>query len=280
MQNTNDFIGLRLFEQLVMGRRTFMPPLRYQDELINEARIVHVLQGCSTLICADKVLSLKAGDTVLMKADNFVNSWQRLPEQQTVQFIGFQLSVSLLDKLYPHQVPKAFANTSQVRISSATLLPSSPLLTCYFESLSGYFSQSEKVSETLTALKIQELIELILQLDSKEQLRNALGQLFTDSEFKLQEVVRQHLYNNINIEELAFLCGQSLSTFNRKFKHIYGTSPNQYIICKRLEKAQNLITNSNRSLTNIAYDCGFEDVSYFSRIFKKHYHCSPSDLRK
>ena len=49
---------------------------------------------------------------------------------------------------------------------------------------------------------------------------------------------------------------------------------------KRLEKAKSLITSSDKSLTEIALQCGYEESSYFSKSFKQFYGTSPSDFRK
>ena len=104
--------------------------------------------------------------------------------------------------------------------------------------------------------------------------------MFKANEYKLQEVIQAHLFDDLNLEDLAFLTGLSLSSFKRKFSAVYGTSPNKYIISKRLEKAQLLLRTTDLRISEIAYECGYSDVGYFTKTFQKYYNCSPSNFRE
>lgn len=96
----------------------------------------------------------------------------------------------------------------------------------------------------------------------------------------MQEAVKAHLFTPLKVEELAFLCHMSESTFSRKFKQVFGATPTKYFISRRLEKAEQLVRKTDKSFTEIALDCGFEEISYFSRVFKQHFDVSPSQMRK
>ncbi|KZN61243.1 helix-turn-helix domain-containing protein [Pseudoalteromonas luteoviolacea] len=277
------FNGIQYHGQTVMGLRKFNAPYTYQDGLVNEARIVHVFKGQSSLICAGKAFSLSAGDTLLMKSDNFINRWQESDQGNTVEFAGVRLTQSFVQQLYLDSLPSR-VNVNRVEQNtvgtSAIVLPDTTLLASYFASIKGYISQSDLITETLVALKIQELIELIIASDSSGTVLALLNELFVPSQPVLQQVVKTHLYTPLKVEEMAFLCHMSASTFNRKFKQVYGTSANKYLIKKRLEKAQQLLKLTDKSVTEVALECGFEELSYFSRIFKQHYQVTPSQLRK
>ena len=291
---SNDTVitGFKVQGQMVMGRRQFSPPFSFQDSLIDEARIVHVLSGQSTLVCAGKVLSLKPGDTLLMKADNFINQWHARDDNQRVDFIGFRLTRELLHTLYPQGIPALFAEKPLKQdtcgeaqhaftlTGSAEAFESSSLLNGFMQSIIHYFQHPELFNETLVTLKLRELLALLPAMDKTGEIAVMLQQLFISRQPKLQEVVQTHLYTPLKIEDLAFLCHMSESTFSRHFKQVYGTTANKYLISKRLEKAQHLIRHSDDSLTQIAMECGFEELGYFSRVFKQHYNLTPSQLRK
>ena len=68
----------------------------------------------------------------------------------------------------------------------------------------------------------------------------------------------------------------SVSTFKRKFKELYHTSPGQYITTKKLEKAAELLSSSSLRIGDVCYDCGFGDVSNFTKAFKAAYGQTPS----
>ena len=64
----------RVKEWPVFGRRTFDPPFKLSETLVNEARIVHVVAGRSRLYSANQFTELQPGDTLIMKTDSFVNN--------------------------------------------------------------------------------------------------------------------------------------------------------------------------------------------------------------
>ena len=89
-----------------------------------------------------------------------------------------------------------------------------------------------------------------------------------------------NLFEDLSLDELASLSHMSTPTFKRKFKKHLGVSPGQYIKNKRLEAAANQLKNTNKSITAIAYDCGFNDPNYFTKSFSKEFNTTPSQFRQ
>ncbi|MCG7546771.1 AraC family transcriptional regulator [Pseudoalteromonas sp. Of7M-16] len=278
------FQGAQYQGETVMGIKQFSAPYTYQDGLVNEARLIHIFKGQSSLICAGKTLSLKAGDTLLMKADNFINRWLDNGHCGDVEFVGVRLTQLHIQKLYQNNPletfafvgakPEAFDVVPRVLVSQSTLLKS------YFTTLKHYIECSSMMTDSLIGLKIQELLELFACIETSGEIPALLAELFVPNQPMLQEVVQTHLFSPLKVEELAFLCHMSASTFNRKFKQVYGMSANKYLVAKRLERASLLIKTTDRSVTDVALECGFEELSYFSRVFKQHFQLTPSQLRK
>lgn len=92
--------------------------------------------------------------------------------------------------------------------------------------------------------------------------------------------LQQHFRENILVSELAEDANYSLRHFDRLFKELYGTTPRDYIISLRLSHACELIENTDKKMEDIALESGFENVTYFYRIFKKKLHMTPRDWRK
>ncbi|MBE6367507.1 MAG: helix-turn-helix domain-containing protein [Lentisphaerae bacterium] len=80
--------------------------------------------------------------------------------------------------------------------------------------------------------------------------------------------------------KMARLCCMSVSSFRQKFTRLIGTSPVDYLLKLRLAQACGKLERSQDSLEVIAFACGFNDVNYFSRQFKKHYKILPSHYRR
>ncbi|SKC32296.1 Transcriptional activator FeaR [Photobacterium piscicola] len=80
-------------------------------------------------------------------------------------------------------------------------------------------------------------------------------------------------------EELAKACDFSATYFSRLFHTTMGVTLKQYIIQKRLDLACGLLSSDHEKIASVATSAGFKDVSYFSRVFKKHIGCSPGKFR-
>lgn len=95
------------------------------------------------------------------------------------------------------------------------------------------------------------------------------------------DYIEANLSKEFTLEELSKAANFSKFHFARVFHAIVGETPFQFIQRLRVEKAASLIyLNRNESITEIAYRCGFNDISIFSRNFKKYFKVSPSKYRK
>lgn len=94
--------------------------------------------------------------------------------------------------------------------------------------------------------------------------------------------LKTHIYDcNLKTEALHELCGISGTYFRKIFQANYGTSPQKYILGKRLSRAKTIIDNGDYdSISEIATSVGYSDPLYFSRAFKKSYGISPSQYAK
>lgn len=93
-------------------------------------------------------------------------------------------------------------------------------------------------------------------------------------------VIQENFRNDLSVEELARSVGMSNSYFRRLFLEVYGYSPMQYIVNLRIENAQDLLLSQEVNVTEAAQLSGFNDIYYFSRLFKKKTGITPSALIK
>ncbi|NOZ69080.1 MAG: helix-turn-helix transcriptional regulator [Deferribacteres bacterium] len=89
-----------------------------------------------------------------------------------------------------------------------------------------------------------------------------------------------NIAEKISVEKLAEIAHMSPSHFSRTFKHETGRSPMDYLSLIRTERAKKLLVAGDKSITDIAFECGFNNVSYLSACFKKKYKITPSAYRK
>ncbi len=90
------------------------------------------------------------------------------------------------------------------------------------------------------------------------------------------EIMRHNLEEPLRPAEIAGLVGVSTRQLERLFQRYLGTSPNKYYLSLRLEKARNLLAQTNLSLMEICLLCGFKAPSHFSKSYRRAYGMPPS----
>ena len=88
------------------------------------------------------------------------------------------------------------------------------------------------------------------------------------------------LDENLTVSNLASLCKISESYFKRLFKELYNTSPKQYIIRLKIEKACHLLQLNEYSIAEVAELCNYSSIHFFCRQFKEAMGITPSDFKK
>lgn len=83
----------------------------------------------------------------------------------------------------------------------------------------------------------------------------------------------------MTIEQLADKNNLSVSSFKREFAKIYNDTPANYIKNKKLEKAAELLLISDVRITDIAFECGFNDLATFTKSFSDKFHITPTNYR-
>lgn len=97
---------------------------------------------------------------------------------------------------------------------------------------------------------------------------------------KMTGYIETHFTSRITLDDIAKSATISKSEALRCFKTGLQTSPIDYLIKYRLKKAYTLLVNTQKSVSDIAYGVGMENISYFNRRFKAEFHMTPLEVRK
>ena len=97
---------------------------------------------------------------------------------------------------------------------------------------------------------------------------------------KIQQYINEHYKEEIRLSQLADIAGMADTAFSRFFKLRTGKGLSDYIIDIRLGHASRMLIDSTMSIAEICYDCGFNNLSNFNRIFRKKKNCSPKEFRE
>lgn len=94
------------------------------------------------------------------------------------------------------------------------------------------------------------------------------------------EYIENNYNEDISLEKMAFVCNVSSSYFSKLFKKEIGVNFSAYINNYRVDKAKNLLKDTDMPVLNIALDLGFEDCGYFIKVFKKIEGVTPNIYRQ
>lgn len=96
---------------------------------------------------------------------------------------------------------------------------------------------------------------------------------------KLIDYLEKHYPERITVAEMADFLYMGSDNFYKFMVSLTGESPITFVNHFRLLKAVNLLQNTEMSITEISLSCGFPNISYFSRCFRKYYGCTPRQIR-
>lgn len=97
---------------------------------------------------------------------------------------------------------------------------------------------------------------------------------------KVKKYISSHYQEDLRLSELADIAGMSPSAFSRFFKLRTGRNLSEYIIDMRLGYASRQLVDTSKSISEISFLCGFNNLSNFNRVFKKKKGCKPSEFRE
>ncbi|MFD1003362.1 helix-turn-helix domain-containing protein [Ohtaekwangia kribbensis] len=131
------------------------------------------------------------------------------------------------------------------------------------------------LSEHLLQIKFEEIMLYLCDRYPQEFLPLLASLTATSFDLPLRKVVESNVYTNLSMEELAFLCNMSLSTFKRKFEEVYGTPPARWFHLKKMQQAAFLLKHRNVKASEIHHKLGYENLSSFVQAFKKEFGKTP-----
>lgn len=152
---------------------------------------------------------------------------------------------------------------------------SSSTFTTFIDSLLPYFGAKTPFLNELLRLKFQELLLHLLELDTSGQLRAMLLHIYQGQKTDLSYLMSTYLLKPLSMNELARLSGRSLSAFKRDFEEHFHTSPGHWIREKRIEHAHFLLRNTNKNVSEVSLEIGYESVSHFIKAYKQQYGFTP-----
>ena len=147
--------------------------------------------------------------------------------------------------------------------------------------------------DTLSTIKdgfyaVSQFMTILYELSKSQGARTLASSSFakvgveSDSRrvLKVKNYIAKNYMDEIRLATLADIAGMSTSAFSRFFKLHTGRNLSEYIIDMRLGYASRMLVDTSKSISEICFNSGFNNLSNFNRIFKKKKKCSPSEFRE
>jgi len=271
---TIELYGLPVFSLV-----TLITPHPVDIPLPAEACVAFVSKGDGHNLFLQNTITANPGSIIVSTCGRTVGHMVAKQEAGKISTIIAHFHHEQLENIYKNSKPKLWKELEKPVAKFVVQEAASNLILKYFESIGSFFSNKDAITDEILALKIQELILLLLQSESSMEIRLIVNSLFSNKEFTFKELVDTYIFMPFSIEGLASLTNMSVSTFKREFTKVYKTTPGAYILDKRLEKVAEELIMSDDLIMNIGYDCGFVSNAHLSRSFKSKYGLTPSKFR-
>lgn len=244
----------------------------------DEFEIIQVLQGDIKITVSSDTYIFNKGDMALINFKD-IHQIQSLESESLLQII--QINAKFMDTHFPYITDMKFKCNGlkdSNDINSINLLALKKLIGyiigILIEKKEGY-----KYEVISSLYKLFGMLENTLPY--KIEVEGAINE--NNSNFqrlsKIIEYIEQNFINEININTLADMLHLNKYYLSHFFKDHTGLSIGQYITNLRMEKAKELLINTDDSITNIVLLCGFKNVKYFYKVFKEAYKCSPAEYK-
>ena len=242
----------------------------------DEACFLFLTEGAFHFRTPTKEIIFQEGDGLLAQCGNYyIEQPKTVESNENLSFIGAYF--------YPDIIKSFFQTDFTISHFSnpfdTTKVNMEPMLKTFLESLNFIFDNPLVTDENMIINKLKELLILLSKSEKAESIHSFILSLFDPYQHSFETIIQKNTFSSLSILEFSHLCNCSVSTFKRKFKEVYNSTPANYFIEKKLEKAKQLILFKNLPISEIAYECGFKNISSFNKIFKRKFAFTPSEYR-
>lgn len=247
----------------------------YELNFVENAKGVRRIVGDSQEVIGDY-------DLCLISSPDLEHVWEQNEcHSDDIREISVQFDFSMSDETLFGRNPYASITRMMQEAKKGLSFPMQAIMKVY-----GLLDTLSSVKDGFYA--VQQFLTILYELSRCENARTLASSSYAkvtvedDSRriLKVKNFISKNYMDELRLPELASLAGMSSSAFSRFFKLHTGRNISEYIIDLRLGYAARMLVDTAKSISEIGFDCGFNNLSNFNRIFKKKKGCSPSEFRE
>lgn len=255
-------------------------PSKENLDLPSDACVAYIIEGDNQVFSKSEQIIAKTNHTIVSLCGLTLGGMLSQQPKGSIHSIVVHFNRTVLQNVFEGEKPELWEELEKPVTQFVVQSAASEMVKHYFDSIITFFENKEALTESILKIKLKELILFLLQTDNSEYIRQIIKSLFSERKFTFKELVEAHIEHTDAIENLAMATNCSVSTFKRKFKEVFNTTPAKYRLDKKLNNVANLLKTTDRAVNKIGYECGFESPEHLSRTFKKQFGVSPSQYRK
>ncbi|HMA64303.1 MAG TPA: AraC family transcriptional regulator [Chitinispirillaceae bacterium] len=239
--------------------------------ILNGKKIIHTTKG-DIKIGAGEMFFAQRGTYLLSERMSIDNDYSSM--------------IFFFDDRYIHQFARRYASLLNAQqpydrtMHGIYKIEKFPLMHHWAESVLPVYETEYQNRNELLRVKIEELMLLLINSAQRDQFIAFLQSVLNSETLNLELYMTENFTLPLTLDEFAKQTGRSLTRFKQDFKTIFTLPPKQWINAQRLERAHTLLVNTNCSVSEICYECGFENLSHFIQLFSKHYGITPKKLQQ
>lgn len=245
----------------------------------DEVEIIVIKKGEGIVSVDLTKYHVKAGDVVFVMSGQLhsISQYQNSSmEYENIIFNPTMLKASDDDLCWEKYISPIVNGTAPVPV---VVTADNEIYTAFSHSINDIDTLCDKKPEGYQLAVKGNLFLMFYQLTTADLSDTATKRKQLDKIKVVLSYVEEHFSENMTIEQMAELCFYSKSYFMKFFKESMGVSFVAYLNDYRLEVAARLLRSSNDNIIDIASRCGFDNLSYFNRSFKKKYGITPGKYR-
>ena len=274
-------ISLELYGKPFVKCFTIYQEFRLPREMDDDACLTYVLEGSNRLISGTKSILVSTRESLLMKCGNYLVVGDGVSLITPLKGMSFHFDSESIRKAFGSRDLSFLRIEPTQEVNDPTVaLGQNELIDGFAQSLNPYFDNKEMINDDLLAIKLVELVTILISSINNPLVAYILGTMNSPDHLEFDKVIEANIFNNLSIPELAHLTNRSESTFKRDFKLYYKESPAKYLKTQKLEKAAELLKTPSLPVSEIAWECGFDNVAHFSTSFTKQFGLSPRMYRE
>lgn len=187
-----------------------------------------------------------------------------------------RIVLSLNDRIFDYTMQPLLEELAK---SKLICLPEKhlPSITELMQKIEKEYHAKHKYKEQMMESYIRELVVRLCRYKTDEKQHLNESDLFI---YRISEYISNNLSDEISLTSLSKTFSLSEGHLSRKFKAVLGVGINEYIRYVRIQRAAQLLLDTDKSITQISGLCGFNDSNYFSTVFKSTMGTTPHKYRK